>query len=171
MLASNRVIEEIIKSVPDTIRSKFINATNAGATNQDIEKLFAAIQNFMDDYQRTLIEDSTFYKECTDNPYLPGVTVDYTYPHFLHVLKMRLEAASSLEERELLRRQHYDKLSEYKFSDSVVLSIVTDKLSMGLATPTWIESFFSRLTRSKPKPADKKPAITYTEKKLEQTSA
>lgn len=172
MLASNRAVTEIIKNVPDTVRSAFINASAAGATNDDIKKLFNTFQSFLDEYQRTLTDDSMFYAECANNPYTAGTTPNYSYPHFLHVLKQRMEAATTLEERELLRQQHYNKLSEYKFSDSVVLSTVTDKLLMGLATPTAVESFFSFLLPKGKKASnaaeEKRPAITPKEKVLEQ---
>lgn len=174
MLASNRAVTEIIKNVPDTVRLAFISANEAGATNDDIEKLFNTFQTFLDEYKRTLMDDSMFYAECANNPYIAGTTANYSYPHFLHVLKQRMEAAMTLEERELLRQQHYNKLSEYKFSDSVVLGIVTDKLLMGLATPTAVESFFSRLLPKGKKQGgivpEKRPAITPKEKVLEQPS-
>lgn len=170
MLASNRAVEEIIKSVPDTIRKNFIAANLAKATDADIEKLFVTYENYLNEYRATLAEDSMFYAECSDNPYIQGTTPNYSYAHFLHVLKQRMEAAVTLDERELLRRQYYERLTEYKYSDSVVLEIVTDKLQMSLETPSWFASLFSGWFKKKPKAVVKTPAITHNEKPLEQAS-
>lgn len=163
MLASNRNVEKLVKQVPERIRGIFIEAQTLGASENDIAKMLETFQTALDDYRTTLIEDGEFYSECALHPYNP--TKDkYTYSHLLETLRLRLEQASTLEERELLRRTHYHKLSEYKFMSSIALEPLTDKLLMGLETPNAFIAYMEKLFKRKQQPPQKQPAVEHIPK-------
>jgi len=160
MLASNRQVELLIKSLPAQVRGIFIEADQRGASPEDVRKILDTLNETLTEYWATLEEDGKFYTECSLHPHHEGGTPSYTYAYLLHVLRLRLEKADTLEERELLRRTHYPHLHEYKFMDSRALAPLTDKLLMGLETPNAFISMLEKLFGGKKTTITKQPAIT-----------
>lgn len=168
MLASNRNVDRLMKAVPNNIRNAFIELNQAAATDDDVRKMFVIFERALADYRRTLEVDSRFYGECANNPIPDSAPLEYTYAHLLNALRLRMEAASTLEERELLRRSHYGQLEEYKYANARDLEPVIDSLVMELATPSWWDNVLKFVQRQPKSPKLKKlPMTTPNPKKVE----
>lgn len=164
MLSQNRNVDRLMKDVPSQIRNQFVALNQAGATEDEINKMFTIYTRSLDEYRNTIREDGMFAQEIALNPIKEG-TGPYTYPHLLIAIQRRIEAAVTLDERELVRRQHYGRLSEYKHMNLDDLEVVIDTVSITLETPTWWDNFLRWFER-KPKAVKKLPAVTYNPKQV-----
>lgn len=162
MLSQNRNVDRLMKDVPVQIRNQFVALNQAGASEEEINKTFSIYSRALEEYRNTILEDGQFARELALNPIVAGAG-PYTYPHLLVAIQRRIDAASTLDERELVRRQHYGRLSEYKHMNLDDLEVTIDSVSITLETPTWWDSFLRWFER-KPKTTAKPAAVTYKPK-------
>ncbi len=105
---------------------------HAESTNaESISAIDIEITRQMEIIRQQYLDDGAIAILAEQNPY----TVDYSYGHFLHLLKLIYEQAATADERELIRLKYYP----LAFNPPVVFGDLIDEMAMRVSlNPTWV---------------------------------
>lgn len=114
----NAMLTQIYRHAENT------DADSISAIDLEITRQMEIIrQNYIDDGSIAILADQHPYVE------------DYSYGHFLHLLKLIYDQAANADERELIRLKYYP----LAFNPPVVFGDLIDEMAMRVSlNPTWI---------------------------------
>lgn len=142
MLASNSNVSAHLKTVNGKVQSDFAKLDTLKGTMEDVEALFTAYEMALTDQRNMYMQDLCFQTELKSNPY----TSDYTYGHFLQLLKLRYEQASTLEEREMLRLKYYPLFNKAD-ATNYDWKLPVDTLALQVnEDPSWVATLMNIIT-------------------------
>lgn len=102
MLGSNATVNSGLKLVSSQVRASFTIVDVSGKP-EDIEKMFDVYERSLKEMRDIYQRDTEFHMAVKANPY----TADYTYGHFLALVKARFLQCTTLDEREVVRLKYY----------------------------------------------------------------
>lgn len=142
MLVSNSNVSTHLKTIHSKVQSDFAKLDSLSATAEDIEALFTAYEMALTEQRNMYMQDLTFQLELKANPYI----TEYTYGHFLQLLKIRYLQAASLEEREMLRLKYYPLFNQSK-NTTYDWKLAVDTLALQVnVDPSWVTSVMNLIT-------------------------
>lgn len=141
MLASNTNVSAHLKTITGKVQNDFAKLEQFKGTPEDVVSLFTAYEMALANQRNMYLQDTCFQTELSLNPY----TEDYTYGHFLCLLKLRYEQATTLEEREMLRLKYYPLFN--KAETNYDWKLVIDTLSLQVdEDPNWLNVMMNIIT-------------------------